>query len=163
MTSLNFAEHGRVYLPIEIKPQYENTMYPVRFKVDTGADSSTISKLDLMDLGYDMAWVKRNAVVYNDDEKPATATGDKVNAGYIQLPIINILGYEGKHWPFQIIIDEKQDFKNLLGRDLLTGFNYWFNNDEDVFTISRTKIFKPRYAYLPKQEINEISAMFKAN
>ncbi|MCL1882743.1 MAG: hypothetical protein FWF81_03210 [Defluviitaleaceae bacterium] len=50
-------------------------------------------------------------------------------------------------------MDENQDFRNLLGRDLLTGFNYNFDNDEDIFTISRTKVFKPRYKFLPQQEI----------
>jgi hypothetical protein len=89
--------------------------------------------------------------------KVDTATGDKINAGYIQLPLINILGYEGKNWAFQVIMDEKQDFRNLLGRDLLAGFNYQFNNDEHSFAISRTKKFTPLYKFLPRQEINEIT------
>ena len=127
------------------------------FKVDTGADKTTVSKQDLMDLGYDMEWIKQNAVIYEDEQKPTTAAGDKINAGYIQLPLINILGYEGRNWVFQIIMDEDQDFRNLLGRDLLTGFNYNFDNDGDTFSISRTKVFKPRYEFLPKQEINEIA------
>jgi len=55
-------------------------------------------------------------------------------------------------------MDEKQDFRNLLGRDLLTGFNYQFDNDGDFFEISRTKVFKPQYTLLPLQEINEIAA-----
>ena len=71
------------------------------------------------------------------EERPSTADGVQVDAGYIQLPLINILGYEGKYWPFQVIIDENTDFRNLLGRDLLTGFNYSVNNDEDIFTIER--------------------------
>ena len=156
MNKFSFSEYGRVYIPIDIKPQYENTMYPIRFKVDTGADTSTISKYTLAGLGYNMDWIKKCAVIFKDNEKPTTAAGEKVNAGYVQLPLISILGYEGKHWPFQIIMDENQDFRNLLGRDLLSGFNYWFNNDEDVFTIDRTKVFKPRYPFVTNQEINEI-------
>ena len=107
-------------------------------------------------LGYDMVWIMKNAVILKDYEKPITASGDRVDAGYIQLPLLNILGYEGKHWPFQIILDKDKDFRNLLGRDLLTGFNYLFNNDDDVFTIDRAKMFKPRYPFLQDQEINEI-------
>ena len=156
MNKFDFSEHGRVYLPIAIKPQDDNTMPTVHFKVDTGADTSTISKMDLMDLGYDLAWIRKNAVKLKDDEKLVTASGEKVDAGSVQLPLINILGYEGKNWPFQIILDELQDFRNLLGRDLLTGFNYWFCNDEDVFTIERAKVFKPRYPFLPNQEIHEV-------
>ena len=144
-------------MPINIKPKNDNTLLPIDFKVDTGADTTTISKLELLDLGYDMNWICQNTVVLKD--KPTTASGEKVNAGYIQLPLINVLGYEGKHWPFQIIIDERKDFRNLLGRDLLTGFNYCFNNDEDVFSIARTKIFKPQYRFLQGQEIHEMGAL----
>jgi hypothetical protein len=90
-------------------------------------------------------------------DKPKTAIGEKVDAGFVQLPLINILGYEGKNWAFQIVIDENQDFANLLGRDLLTGFNYTFNNDEDNFTIDRARTFKPRSEFLPGQEINVLA------
>ena len=158
MTKFEFSEYGRVYVNIYVKPHDGITMSPVEFKVDTGADITTISKLALEKLGYDINWIKQNTVIFKDEDKPTTAAGDKINAGYIQLPLINFLGYEGKYWPFQIIIDENQDFRNLLGRDLLTGFNYWFNNDEDNFTINRAKVFKPRYNFLLNQEINEITS-----
>ena len=110
-------------------------------------------------MGYDINWIKNNTIIYADKDKPTTASGEKVNAGYIQLPLINLLGYEAKYWPFQIIIDENQDFRNLLGRDLLTGFNYSFSNDDDLFTIKLANNFKPRYSFLPKQEIHEIIAL----
>ena len=158
MNRFDFEEYGRVYIRIDMKPQYGNTLSPIEFKVDTGADTTTISKVSLAKLGYDMDWINQNAIVFKDKDKPTTAAGDKINAGYIKLPLINILGYEGKFWPFQIIMNEKQDFRNLLGRDLLSGFNYYFNNDEDIFTIERTKTFKPRYPFLPGQEINEVGS-----
>jgi len=157
MHKFDFEEHGRVFIPILVKPFDEITLIPVGFKVDTGADTSTISKYALNELGYNLSWIMKNVVIYKDVDKPTTASGDKVNAGYIQLPLINILGYEAKYWPFQIIVNEDKDFRNLLGRDLLTGFNYDFNNDHDVFTIKRTNTFKPRYKFLPNQEIHEIS------
>jgi len=157
MTKIGFGEYGRAYVAINIKPLESITLTEVTFKVDTGADFTTISKKNLVSLGYNMDWIKQNAVVYDDKDKPTTAAGEKINAGYIQLPLINLFGYEGKNWVFQIIMDENQDFRNLLGRDLLTGFNYNFDNDEDIFTISRTIIFKPRYKFLPRQEINEIA------
>ena len=156
MIKLGFAEYGRVIASIDIKPMNDIMLYPIDFKVDTGADKTTISKEDLFEIGYNMKWIKQNAIVFKDDEKPTTASGDKINAGYVQLPLINIFGYEGRSWPFQIIMDESQDFRNLLGRDLLTGFNYEFNNDDDEFTITRTKKFKPRYPFLTAQEINEV-------
>jgi predicted aspartyl protease len=157
MNNIKFREFGRVYLIIDIKPIDGITLYPFEFKVDTGADTTTISKSALARIGYDMDWIEKNAVIYKDEDKPTTASGDKINAGYIQLPLIHILGYEGKYWPFQVIMDKDKDFRNLLGRDLLTGFNYWFSNDDDVFTIDRAKTFKPRYTFLPNQEINEMA------
>ena len=156
MTKISFEEFGRVYIPVDIKPLNDITMIPVRFKVDTGADISTISKPELEILGYDMDWIRKNATIFSDEHKPTTASGEKIAAGLIQLPIINILGYEGKCWAFQIIMDKEQDFKNLLGRDLLAGFNYQFDNDNDIFSIDKTKTFKPRYKFLPGQEIHEL-------
>ena len=139
MRSFDLQRYGRAFLSIDIKPADDTTMRPIDFKVDTGADYTTISKVILTRIGYDMDWIKQNAVAFEDKDKPTTADGTKVNAGYIQLPLINILGYEGKQWPFRIIIDEDKDFRNLLGRDLLTG------------------LFNPEYPFLPNQEINEVA------
>ena len=156
MADFKFAKFGAVFIPIEIKPLDSVTMRPIMFKVDTGADTTTISKSNLMLLGYDMDWIKKNVIISEEADKPTTAAGETVNAGYIQLSMINMFGYEGKKWPFLIIVDVDKDFRNLLGRDLLTGFNYQFNNDNDVFSIDKTKIFKPRYEFLPGQEIHEL-------
>ena len=156
MVEFAFKEFGRVFMPINIKPLNDTILAPVSFKVDTGADFTAISKSSLVKLGYDADWIKQNTVAFKDEEKPTTASGEIVDAGYVRLPVINILGYEGKEWPFRIIMDEAQDFKNLLGRDLLAGFNYSFNNDDDKFIIARAKVFKPRYTFLPGQEIHEI-------
>jgi hypothetical protein len=156
MYRFSFQEYGRVYIPVYIKPIKGITLIPFTFKADTGADKTTISKDSLADLGYDTDWIIQNAVAFNDEDKPVTASGEKVNAGYVQLPLINILGYEGKRWPFQIVMDADKDFRNLLGRDLLAGFNYCFNNEEDVFSIEIIKTYKPRYKFLPDQELNEI-------
>ena len=159
MTRFSFSEYGRVYVSIYMKPHDDITLYPIDFKVDTGADFTTISKVSLEELGYDKDWIALNATVYRDKDKPTTASGEIINAGYVQLPLINILEYEGKQWPFQVILDDNQDFRNLLGRDLLTGFNYNFDNDGDVFTIDRAKAFKPRYNFLPNQEIDEANQL----
>ena len=156
MFNINFTQSGTVFLPIYFKPLNKITMEPIDFKVDTGADTTTVSKLDLLMLGYDFDWIKQNAIIPKEEAQPTTASGDKMNAGTIQLPMINLLGYEGKQWPFLIIMDEDKDFRNLLGRDLLIGFNYTFNNDDDIFSIHRTKSLKKRYGFHPGQEISAI-------
>ena len=48
MNRFGFQEYGRVYLPIDIKPKDDITLYSVEFKVDTGADTTTISKNTLI-------------------------------------------------------------------------------------------------------------------
>jgi hypothetical protein len=152
----SLVEQGRAFIPIHIKQNDGHILLDVDFKVDTGADVTTISKMDLLQLGYDAAWIERHVVIHPDTDKPTSADGEKLNAGYIQLPLINILGYEGKSWPFQILLDERVDFRNLVGRDLLSGFNYTFDNDRDLLLIRRANSFKTRRAMLPGQEINEI-------
>ena len=153
MHKIAFAKFGSVIVHIDIKPFDDIVMLPVRFKVDTGADTTTISKPELIRIGYTPDWIRDNVII---SEGSTTASGDEINTGYIQLPLINIFGYEGKQWPFLIILDEDKDFRNLLGRDLLAGFNYQFNNDDDVFSINMAKIFKPRYKFLSGQEIYEM-------
>ena len=85
MAKFNFSEYGRVYCPIYIKPMDDTTLSSVRFKVDTGADNTTISKEVLIELGYGIDWINQNAIVYKDADKPITASGDRINAGYIQF------------------------------------------------------------------------------
>ena len=52
MTEIPLEKYGRAYIPIRIKPQYDITMSPIEFKVDTGADNTTISKVDLVSVGH---------------------------------------------------------------------------------------------------------------
>ena len=156
MDKIELKKMGNAFVPINIKPISDTTMRPIDFKVDTGADVTTISKEDLRDFGYDLDWIVLNAVIFDHADKPTTASGEKVNAGYVKLPLLNILGYEAKNWPFLIVMDEDHDFRNLLGRDLLVGFNFCFDFDNNHFTIEKTKTFIPRIPLQPTQEINEI-------
>lgn len=126
----------------------------VQMKVDTGADFTTMSKENLYTLGYDYAWIKTNAFT-GDEYNISTAAGDTEVVGILQIPLINLLGYEATHWPFRIIMDERRDFRNLLGRDLLAGFDYTFRNSANQFEIIRTSNFKPLYAFMQGQSIHE--------
>jgi predicted aspartyl protease len=48
MAKYGFEDFGRVFLPIYIMPKDKSTMRYVEFMVDTGADSTTISKRDFL-------------------------------------------------------------------------------------------------------------------
>ena len=135
---IKFLELDRVYIPLYFKPFYSQTMLKYNFKVDTGADSFIMSKEDLYKLGYTYEWIFSNIAARGLVELANKTT---VEVGVVQLPLMNILGYECKQWPFMVIMEEDMDFRNLLGRDLLAGFNYTFNNDKKEFAIEKTMYF----------------------
>jgi len=157
MVELSLREHGRAYAAIHFKPINSNVMKPIDFKVDTGADVSVISKKYLARIGYDKDWVFKNVHIHKGSPM-TTADESPLQTGYVQLPLINILGYEAKNWPFTILVDDcwKKDFRNLLGRDLLSGFNYTFDNVNDLLILERNPTFKQRYKFLEGQEINAL-------
>ena len=152
MEKFDFSELRRVYIPVYVKPFSQTAMKPVQFKVDTGADSTTISKHELYKLGFTLDWIREKSVI----ETASTADGSVFTVGVVQLPVINLLDYEGKNWPFLVIIDEKRDFRNLLGRDLLSGFNYNFDNDVNVFEIKKANAFHFIGEKLPGQQMHEV-------
>lgn len=53
-------------------------------------------------------------------------------------------------------MNQDYDFRNLLDRDLLSGFNYTVNNDEDYLKLTKTEKFKNRSTFFSDQEINNI-------
>ena len=58
-----------------------------------------------------------------------------------------------------VMLDEGENFRNLLGRDLLVGFNYSFDNDKQVFTISRADAFTHIWDQLRGQEIHAVERL----
>jgi hypothetical protein len=66
MAKYGFEDFGRVFLPIYIMPKDKSTMRYVEFMVDTEADSTTISKRDLIDLGYDIILDNPTPILYNE-------------------------------------------------------------------------------------------------
>ena len=153
MMQFNFSEFSRVYIPINFKPFDSQTMKPYRFKVDTGADSTVMSKEYLYSLGYSYNWLIENMIIRGDVELANKTT---VEAGILQFPVLNILGYECKNWPIMIVVEDGKDFRNLLGRDLLAGFNYNFDNDKKKFFIEKSKSFSYIGNRFKDQSINEL-------
>ncbi|MDR2167217.1 MAG: retroviral-like aspartic protease family protein [Clostridiales bacterium] len=151
---INLEKEGRAYVEIDILKCSDTVMKSVIFKVDTGADCTTISKIDLSRLGYTNQWIYRNMQPFPG--KLSNANENVVDAALIKIPLINILGHEVKNMPFLVIKESGRDFRNLLGLDLLSAFNYAFNNDDDVFEISRAKTFKKRDAIYDDVEIYSV-------
>jgi len=155
---------GRAICRIYFKPQGEVTMPFCYFKIDTGADFSTMPKEYLYKLGYDKEWISANAKPETDRET-TTATGQSVTNYIVRLPMINVYGYEAINWPFAILLDDehpngktiRRDFHPLLGLDLLAGFNFNLDNANNCFSLTRITPFKPRRAFLPGQEIHALN------
>ena len=62
MVKIAIPDTGRIECIVQIKPYDAYLMEPIRFKIDTGADFSTISKSVLHELGYTEAWIELNRV-----------------------------------------------------------------------------------------------------
>lgn len=123
---------GRVNIKVYFKPQDYLTMLPVLFKVDTGADLTTISKKALMTLGYTMEWIQSNCT----EEKTryiSKAGGRSFPACFVVIPKINVLGREFLNWPLYIRKEPSMDFPNLLGINVLVHFDYKVNNTKGCF------------------------------
>jgi len=163
MININIGANGRAICAIAFKPREGLQMRFINFKIDTGADFSTISKKNLYHLGYDAEWIKANATT-DETQIITVASGEQVQNYYIKLPLLNFYGYEALNWPFAILLDEKdaddnivsRDYRPLLGLDLLGGFNFTLDNDNDCFILARTKTFKRRRPFFHNQEIHEI-------
>ena len=156
MQQFEYGKFGVVHLPIHFKINHLHKMASIGFKVDTGADFTTISKVDLATLGYDLNWISNHIT---NETAVITASGDRLTAAVIPIPLLNILGYEAKSWPVTILLDTNKDFKNLLGRDLLAGFNYTFHNETKKFKIERTPKFDYLYEPTANQEIHNIDKL----
>jgi hypothetical protein len=95
----------------------------------------------------------------------------------VPIPVISILGYEAKNWPFELILNENypapgascddcdlllkkrtQDYRLLLGNDLLAGFDIRTNRSEGYLELVRLSSFKPYRKFMDGQSIHTIES-----
>jgi hypothetical protein len=82
-------------LDISIKPKNDLTMQDVPFKIDTGANCTTIGYSQLYKLGFDEDWIKSGTPL-KGEARPTVASGRFVEDCYqVILPEINIGDYVG--------------------------------------------------------------------
>ena len=79
VAEVRFNQLGFAYVRFFIKPNNAPTMKHLPYKVDTGANSTTISKKWLNELGYDDGWIKSGRQL-EGDERPTVATGESIHA-----------------------------------------------------------------------------------
>ena len=123
MAEIVFNELGFAFLYVDIKPRHSQTMRSFPYKIDTGANCTTISGKQLIALGFDADWIKSGKLL-EGDERPIVASGYRMDDCYlVVLPEIRIGDYVGYNWSFMTSLSAP--FKFLLGTDTMQFFN-WF-------------------------------------
>ena len=130
MHDIKFNHRGFAFVRVYIRMLSSPTMAYFDYKIDSGANRTTISSMFLNNLGYDNDWIK-SGVLLTGDERPTVATGEPINDCYIvSLPEINIGNYVGYNWP--ILTSLSVQFRNLLGTDSMSFFNWEFNYEKGI-------------------------------
>ena len=123
---------GFAYVKLFIRPSKTSLMSGFPYKVDTGANSTTINRKALYGPGYDDNWVKTVRRL-TGIERPTIAAGGSLDECYIvALPEIHLGGYVGYNWPFLVSLNNKVQFRLLLGTDSLQFFNWEFDYGNSV-------------------------------
>jgi hypothetical protein len=105
-------------------------MYDVDYKVDSGANCTTINRELLTKLGYDKDWIK-SGILLEGDARPTLASGIPIDDCYkVVLPEITIGDWVGYNWPF--ITSLTVPFRSLLGTDSMAFFNWHFDYGQNV-------------------------------
>ena len=132
MAEVEFDPCGFAYIRLFIRLCSKPLMLDLPYKVDTGANSTTISRKALQALGYDDNWVKVGRQL-TGTERPTVATGEPIENCYmITLPEIQLGGYVGYNWPFLVSLNDEIQFRLLLGTDSMQFFNWEFDYENGV-------------------------------
>ncbi|MCL2662553.1 MAG: hypothetical protein FWE83_04400 [Oscillospiraceae bacterium] len=155
MEIIELDENGLAYVLISIKPRERHIHRQIPFKLDTAAGITTISKKSLKQLSYDDAWVKNNTII--GPIKEVSSAGRGYEPAYcVVLPISTIQGKSLKNWPFYIRPEDDRDYRNLLGIDILSHFDFSFNYRKGYVKMNPIHDSYIDFPMLPNQSIDEL-------
>jgi len=130
VAEVNLTQCGFALVRVYIRPKSSPTMLNADYKVDTGANCTTIGSDWLLECGYDEAWIKAGKLL-EGDARPTLASGLSVEDCYeVVLPEIRIGDWVGYNWP--VITSLSVPFKFLLGTDSMQFFNWNFDYGHGV-------------------------------
>jgi hypothetical protein len=130
VAEIKFNQLGFVIIPLYARHKDTPTMFSEHYKVDTGANCTTISKDWLFELGYDENWIKSGKRL-EGDARPTVASGLPLDDCYeVILPEIHIGGWVGYNWP--VLTNLGVPFKFLLGTDSMQFFNWHFDYENGI-------------------------------
>jgi len=128
MPKIKIEDNGFVNIQVWIQPRCNTEYEYYDFKIDTGANRTTINLKTLNSLGYDENWVIENGKQLLGNECPTVATGVVIENCYsICLPEIKIGKYTGVNWQCIVSIDKHIQFRHLFGTDSMQFFNWIFD------------------------------------
>ena len=171
--SIEIDDDNRAFVVLRIQ-RYDKSSYDeVEFKVDTGADRSTISPQDLIDLGYNTSSIHK---LFKHTGSGSTASGETSRHFSIDLSIRHIMGQlvpKGFTFPFvckweRDIPYPKPDcdgcklagtvsgiFRSLLGNDILSCFDATINRGNKEIEFRRITDLTARNKLYPDCELFE--------
>ena len=130
MYEVGLNQLGFAIVPVYIRPMYSLTMLQADYKIDSGANCTTIGIDWLSECGYDEAWIQSGKLL-RGNARPTVASGIPVDDCYeIILPEIRVGDWVGYNWPF--ITSLSVPFKFLLGTDSMRFFNWHFDYENEV-------------------------------
>ena len=130
MNEIKFNEVGFAIMPFYVKANNTPTMFSRDYKVDTGANCTTISKDWLLELGFDDDWIKSGKRL-EGAARPTVASGLPLDDCYeVILPEIHVGSWVGYNWP--VLTSLSVPFKFLLGTDSMQFFNWNFDYENGV-------------------------------
>ena len=128
---VNLNEYGFAIVRVNIRQKHTPKMLRVPYKIDSGANCTTISRDRLSSLGFDDNWIRSTGKLMIGDERPTLASGALVDDCYrIALPEINIGGWVGYNWP--ALTSLTVPFRLLFGTDSMRFFNWEFDYESGV-------------------------------
>ena len=155
MEIIELDKKGFAYIPIFIKPKEKMIYRRILFKLDTGAGITTISKLSLNSLGYNDEWIKSNTII-GPIKEVSSAGRDYEPAYCVVLSSSTLFGKTLINWPFYIRPENDRDYRNLLGVDIFSYFDFTFSYKTGFINIEPIEKSVMKYPMLNDQSIEEL-------
>ena len=131
MAEVKLVTYGFAVIPVHVRQNNTPKMQHLTYKVDTGANCTTISRDWLNILGYDEDWIASTGRLLTGSDRPTVASGASVDDCYrVVMPEINIGGWVGYNWPF--ITSLTIPFRLLFGTDSMRFFNWHFDYENGI-------------------------------
>jgi len=127
---------GRKIVPVYFQKYADISLSRIAFKLDSGADITTIRKADLNKLGYSNEWIEKNQKeAENIRVKMADST--ERNGIYVEVPLMSFMEKDFYSFKIFIVPEKNFDYSNLLGLDVSTEFTYATDNEDGVLEFYR--------------------------